>query len=143
MDKLLIFVYIFSGVFLSACGNAPAPVDLQSIENNGGVGVGRFSKSQIPVLNQTEADQGKLLYEKHCMACHSVGSERKLGPGLKGITERRKPQWILNMMANTEEMLMKDPDAIALMEKYGARMITVKLEEKEYIQLLQYMMTLK
>ena len=36
-----------------------------------------------------EARQGKLEFESECLACHSVGQGKKLGPDVLGVTKRR------------------------------------------------------
>ena len=68
------------------------------------------------------ADKGKGIYEVKCAACHSLGSNRIVGPGWKEVTKRRTPQWIVNMVTNTEEMLDKDPAAKKQIEECMVRM---------------------
>ena len=41
-----------------------------------------------------------------------------IGPAIKGIYERRSPEWVMNIMLNPTEMLKKDPVAIALLKEY-------------------------
>ena len=43
-----------------------------------------------PTPTDPAAVQGKLDFESKCLACHSVGQGRKLGPDLAGVTKRRR-----------------------------------------------------
>ena len=63
--------------------------------------------------------------------------ERYVGPGLKGITGRRTPEWIMNMILNTQEMTQKDPDAQALLEEYLTQMRVI-VSQPEARSLLEY-----
>src|SRR3954468_22335858 len=41
-----------------------------------------------------QAVKGKLAFESKCLACHSIGQGRKLGPDLAGVTQRRNKAWL-------------------------------------------------
>jgi hypothetical protein len=62
-----------------------------------------------------------------------------VGPGWKGVTERFKPEWIMNFVTNTDEMLNKDPKAQALLEICLVRMPNQNLTDNDARQLLEYM----
>ena len=36
--------------------------------------------------------------------------EKLVGPGWKGVSERRTPQWIMNFITNPDPMIDKDPE---------------------------------
>ncbi|MBK8505372.1 MAG: hypothetical protein IPL46_26130 [Saprospiraceae bacterium] len=66
-----------------------------------------------------------------------------MGPPLKGIMERRTPEWIVNMIINPTEMLSKDPLAKELLEEFqGIPMINENIPEEEARSLLEYFRTL-
>ena len=73
-------------------------------------------------LNQEWAAAGKAIYELKCQSCHKLTEEKLVGPGWKGVTERRTPVWILNMITNTDMMLDKDAEAQKLLELCMVRM---------------------
>ncbi|MFT3884679.1 MAG: c-type cytochrome [Flavobacteriales bacterium] len=87
-------------------------------------------------------DGGKGIYELKCQACHSLGANRVVGPGWKGITERRKPEWIMNMMLTPDVMLDTDPDAQAQLEKCLVRMPNQSLSKDDGRHVLEFMRTL-
>src|SRR6476661_3894456 len=51
-------------------------------------------------LNAQWVSEGKGIYDLKCQACHKLTDEKLVGPGWKGVTQRRKPEWILNMITN-------------------------------------------
>ncbi|MCP1385122.1 c-type cytochrome [Runella salmonicolor] len=48
---------------------------------------------------------GKELFDKNCISCHSSSDEMVVGPGLKGITQRRSEEWILKWVQNPQKVL--------------------------------------
>ena len=65
---------------------------------------------------------GKGIYEMKCAACHKLTDQRVVGPGWAGITNKRRPEWIMNMITNVDVMLAKDPEAQKLLEECLTRM---------------------
>ncbi|WP_224488049.1 c-type cytochrome [Robertkochia flava] len=87
--------------------------------------------------------KGELLYSTKCVACHQV-ENNMLGPKMQGITERRSPEWIMNIMLNPQEMLMKDPLAKELLAEYkNAVMVNQNLSEADARAILEYLRTLR
>ncbi|TXG37424.1 c-type cytochrome [Seonamhaeicola maritimus] len=94
-------------------------------------------------IDQKMATHGGEVFKKLCTACHRV-DKKFIGPAPKGITERRSPEWIMNMILNPVEMTQKDPLAKALlMEFNGAPMANQSLSEEDARAVLEYFRTLK
>lgn len=93
-------------------------------------------------IDQDMAEKGKTTYDVKCQACHSLGENRVVGPGWKGITQRREPAWIMNMILNIDVMLTDDPEAQKLLEQCLVRMPNQNLSNDEARQVLEYMRTL-
>jgi nitrite reductase (NO-forming) len=68
---------------------------------------------------ESEAALGKLNFESKCVACHSVGQGRKLGPDMLGVTKRRTEDWLTRWLRSPENMLASDPAAQALLKEYN------------------------
>ncbi|NNF01833.1 MAG: cytochrome c [Bacteroidia bacterium] len=67
-----------------------------------------------------DLDEGKSLFTTMCTACHEAGSGRVIGPGLKGVTEKREREWLIKFVQNSTELILSgDPDAIAIFEEYN------------------------
>lgn len=90
-------------------------------------------------LNADWVTSGKSIYDLKCQSCHKLSDERLVGPGWKGITTRREPHWIMNMITNVDMMLESDPEAQKLLEQCLVRMPNQNISKDESRQLLEYM----
>ncbi len=103
-------------------------------------GIGKFEKVELgAALDQDMAKKGEELFELKCLSCHKLTEERVVGPGWKGVTTRRKPEWIMNFLTNVEQMLDKDPEAQAMLEVCLVRMPNQNLTETDARNALEFM----
>lgn len=103
-------------------------------------GVGKFTHIDLaPALDGKLAAAGKSVYDLKCSACHKLSSEKLVGPGWSGVTQRRQPVWILNFVTNTDEMINKDPHAQALLEICMVRMPNQNLSDQDARNILEFM----
>ncbi|MFD0863422.1 c-type cytochrome [Sungkyunkwania multivorans] len=109
------------------------PVDM----DNQGIGpIKDFSFEEQ--IDKDLATKGEGIFKVKCIACHKA-AERFIGPPMKDIYERRNPTWVMNIMLNPDEMLEKDPIAVALLKEYnGVKMINQQLTEEEARALAEY-----
>lgn len=108
-----------------------APVD-------DGKGVGPVKSIDIPdTIDAKLVAEGKAIFDVKCVACHNLDS-RKVGPALKDVTKRRKPEWIMNMIMNPAEMTQKDPTAKKLLGEYMTQMADQNVSEKEARSILEF-----
>ena len=114
-----------------------APVADTDASNMDNKGVGPITSLELGELDNTLAETGKELYKTNCTACHKFG-KKYIGPALKGITTRRSPEWIMNMMLNPEVMVVEDPIAKALLEEYSAPMSNQQLSEDDARAILEF-----
>ena len=84
---------------------------------------------------------GKGIYELKCAACHKLSDMRVVGPGWKGITTRRTPEWIMNMTLNVDEMIDKDPEAKKLLKTCLVRMPSQDLTYEDSRAVLEFMIS--
>ena len=105
------------------------------------MGIGPISSVTLGEIDPAMVTEGEAVFKAKCTACHKI-SKKFVGPALKGITQRRSPEWIMNMTMNPEEMIKKDPIAIQLLaEANGAPMANQNLTEEEARALLEYFRT--
>jgi len=90
-------------------------------------------------LNAQWVTAGKSTYELKCQSCHKLTAERVVGPGWEGVTKRREPHWIMNMITNVEMMLETDPEAQKLLEQCLVRMPNQNISKDESRQVLEFM----
>ena len=83
--------------------------------------------------------QGKVEFESKCLACHSVGQGRKLGPDLAGVTKRRDDAWLSRWLKSPEKMLETDAAAKAMLKEFNnLPMPNQNLSDTEIKQYLRY-----
>lgn len=150
MKKLIIILTL--GGLLAACGgsgssgggvNTPPPQSMLAEKEapaDDGKGVGPITEVQLndPLLAEA-VERGKAIYEMKCAACHKLTDQRVVGPGWAGVTERRRPEWIMNMTMNVEEMLAEDAAAQEMLKECLVRMPNQNLTEEDARAVLEFM----
>jgi mono/diheme cytochrome c family protein len=72
--------------------------------------------------NQSFAQDGEALFKANCANCHHPLEDRT-GPHLKDARKREpNADWVYKWVYHTNEMVVSDPYAKALKEKYGSVM---------------------
>jgi protein SCO1 len=86
---------------------------------------------------------GQTLFKKICAPCHTIGVGDRVGPDLRGETERRQPAWLARFIRTPEKLLAeKDPVAVSLAAKFpGVRMPDLGLSDLDAADLIAYMHT--
>ena len=103
-------------------------------------GEGKFHDVELSdKLDADMAAKGQKIAELKCESCHKMTDERLVGPGWKGVTTRHQPEWIMNFMTNTDEMIDKDPKAQAMLEICMVRMPNQNLTDDEAREILEFM----
>lgn len=102
-------------------------------------GIGPITSIQVgDNIDAAMATKGADLFKNMCSACHKM-DKKFIGPALTGVTERRSPEWIMNMILNPEEMIKKDPIAKKLLvESNMAMMANQGLTEEEARAILEH-----
>ncbi|MEZ4829616.1 MAG: c-type cytochrome [Bacteroidia bacterium] len=146
--KKLLFVCI-TAVWMTACGGGdsassesqkPDLIKKTETPADDGKGVGSVTHVELNnPLDEAMVGRGKSIYEVKCAACHKLNNQRVVGPGWAGITSRRKPEWIMNMTLNVEEMLQKDAEAKALLKECLVQMPNQNLSMEDARDVLEFM----
>lgn len=103
-------------------------------------GEGKFTTVDLGNgLDVAMAAEGEKVAGVKCMSCHKLTDERLVGPGWKGVTERRTPVWIMNFATNPDPMIDKDPELQAQLEICLVRMPNQSLTDEEARNVLEYM----
>ncbi len=148
--KLLILVILLlsGSLFFLACGGEginkeEPPVDVNELvkdkPEDHGIEVKESDITITSPLNAEWVTTGKATYELKCQSCHRLTEERLVGPGWKGVTQKRQPVWILNMITNVDMMLEKDAEAQKLLELCMIRMPNQNLTLEDARKVLEYM----
>ncbi|AKA34842.1 MAG: cytochrome C [Muricauda sp.] len=160
MKKLILFIAL--GTFIASCGGKKeekkddgfqvnrAKKETKKEEASEGIPVDLDNKGVGPIknvdfddeINEEMAARGEEKFNTICTACHMV-DQRMIGPAMKGIYERRSPEWVMNMILNPDGMLKEDPIAKALLKEYNnAIMLNQNLTEEEARDIAEYLRTL-
>lgn len=101
-------------------------------------GIGPIQELTLPgEIDPTLVAEGEATFTTYCSACHKI-EERYVGPALAGVTTRRSPEWIMNMILNTNEMLFNDDTAYDLLAEYMTPMPELPLSEEQVRAVLEY-----
>ncbi|MFD2245152.1 c-type cytochrome [Pontibacter ruber] len=121
-----------------AAGESAAATETAAADE--GKGVGPVKTVEIgATIDEALANQGKSIFEGKCSACHQLSDQKVVGPGLAGVTERRKPEWIMNMIVNPEEMTKQDPTAKKLLAEHLTQMTNQNVTEQDARAILEYL----
>jgi mono/diheme cytochrome c family protein len=136
-------------LILQACGSktpatdsAPAPevnaiIDTKAPSDS--KGIGRFTNVTLEAINPAKADLGKAVFTTKCTTCHKLTADKFVGPGLLGVTNRRTPEWILNMITGPEQMCKSDPVAKKLFEEILTPMANQNINDVDALNILEYL----
>ena len=156
-SKITLIASFTAIVFLSACGGKPESASnnsqsepLQDHSADGATGgnpsydpnrgEGKFTTVDLGAgLNVAMATEGEKISGVKCFSCHKTSDEKLVGPGWKGVTERRQPVWIMNFITNPDPMIDKDPAVQAQLELCLVRMPNQSLADDEARKILEYM----
>ena len=105
-------------------------------------GVGPISALTLGPQDDALAAKGAEVFELKCVACHKV-NERLVGPPLAGVTTKRTPAFIMNMILNPEEMVKKHPEVRAMLAEFYVPMTFQNVTEDDARAILEYLRTLK
>ena len=148
--KKFLSILITSAVFASCAPDKP-------IENQDGASSGRHENSVAANADPTKGlgevknvtlttpldlervSRGKAIYEMKCQPCHKLTDQRVVGPGWAGVTKRRQPHWIMNMITNVDVMLDEDPEARKLLELCLMRMPNQNVSIGDARDILEFM----
>jgi hypothetical protein len=145
---IVALLFVSSSLFFISCGNEgekqdEKPVKVEESSGDQSESHGTEVKPGDVVLttplNQEWVVSGKAIYELKCQACHKLTDERLVGPGWKGVTQKREPHWIVNMITNVEMMLEKDPEAQKLLEQCLVRMPNQNISQDESRKIVEFM----
>jgi nitrate reductase gamma subunit len=63
--------------------------------------------------------EARKIFTQRCMACHTYGKGVKVGPDLKGVTERRERAWLQKFIRSSQTVIASgDATAVALFQQF-------------------------
>jgi cytochrome c551/c552 len=153
MKKLFVFLSFIA--LISACGGGKSgeQTGANPYSTEGGAsagtpnydpnrGLGKWTAENVTLgaaLDPALAESGSKIQAVKCSSCHKLTEEKLVGPGWKGVTQRRKAEWIMNFITNPDPMIDKDPAVQAQLELCLVRMPNQNLNDTEAREVLEFM----
>jgi cytochrome c2 len=96
--------------------------------------------SSLPIHLASADAPGSTTFGSLCVACHTIGGGRLVGPDLEGVSDRRSEQWLVDFITSSQTMIQSgDPDAVALSQEYnGMVMPDALVAESEVLAVISY-----
>ncbi len=143
-SKPLVKVVLFISIFYASCKNDTGSKkgrtkgEMEVVFYNK-IGVGPIESILLSDSIDSEmVRNGESVFIAKCLLCHEASGDRKIGPGMAGVTKRRRPEWILNQILNPLEMSQKDSLSKELLLIYQSQMLDMKLTKEEARSVLEY-----
>ncbi len=120
-------IVLFVAVFMYGCGS-----------NTDEMGIGPIkSEVKLGPIDKSLVVKGEQTFNTKCAACHKIDS-KLVGPPLKDVTKRRKPEWIMNMMLNPQQMTQENPTAKELFATYLVQMTFQDVSQDDARAILEF-----
>lgn len=149
MSKKQFFSALFSTSFLLlvACNSGSnkdaaktGSDNTAATESSDPKGIGPYKNIELThPLDEKMVAGGQNIYNVKCQSCHKLTGEKLVGPGWKGVTDRRQPEWIMNFVTNVDEMIEKDTAAQRMLEVCLVKMPNQNLAEADARSVLEFM----
>jgi mono/diheme cytochrome c family protein len=91
------------------------------------------------------AQDGADVFFKNCAVCHKKTSEKFVGPGMAGITEKRTNEWLKSWIRDSQSLIASgDADAKAIFTEYKSQVMPPfpQFSDGEMTALVDYLGTL-
>ncbi len=130
---LLLTVSIFA---LYACNSGTTEArDSDAADGKGLVGYVELTDP----LDEGMVTTGREIFTNKCASCHTLDTVEFAVPSFAGVTNRRSPEWIMNMIINVDQMLERDPVAAELLKKHKIEMPDPNLDVEQARAVLEFL----
>ncbi|MCU0426224.1 MAG: c-type cytochrome [Candidatus Kapabacteria bacterium] len=89
-------------------------------------------------IDAAMAKNGTQIFDVTCTGCHKY-DEKYVGPALGDVTKRRTPEYIMNMILDTETMIEKDDTVKCMLQTYLMKMPNMQVDEKDARSVLEHL----
>jgi cytochrome c len=103
-------------------------------------GIGPVKELKLGPIDSKLAAQGKKLFEDKCTSCHTL-NKSMAGPALGAILKSETPEFVMNMILNTPEMVAKNETIKKAVAKFGMTMMSPGLSKGEARAIVEYFRT--
>ncbi len=87
-----------------------------------------------------KANDGKIVFDKQCASCHTIGGGESGGPDLIGITGKRPEAWLVRVIVEPDKLTAeKDPVQEGLIKKFGFEMPNIGVNREDAKKIISYL----
>ncbi len=129
---------LFAVTILVFFACSPQPKEAETTEESDGKGLVGYVELTDP-LDENMIAKGTEIFTSKCARCHTLDTVEFAVPSFAGVTNRRSPEWIMNMIINVDQMLERDPVAAELLKKHKIEMPDPNLEVDEARAVLEFL----
>lgn len=88
-----------------------------------------------------QSAEGEKVFSTKCVACHTIGKGKLVGPDLAGVTQRRENSWLKRQIKEPDKLIAEnDPIAKQLLaESNNVPMAPLGLNDNEVDQVIAYL----
>lgn len=136
-----VLIILFAGIAITSCAkqqDGAAKDAKPEGETKPKVQYGKIQEVKLGPLDHTMAQNGQKVFDVTCVGCHKY-NERYVGPALGDVTKRRTPEYVMNMILDTETMIEKDDTVKCLMQTYLMKMPNMQVDEKDARAVLEHL----
>ncbi|MHB1193931.1 MAG: c-type cytochrome [Longimicrobiales bacterium] len=139
---------------MAACGGDAPPADAPASTSPGSAsaaaagaelsaveleqGIGPIRDLQLGAVDDALAKEGEAAFVTKCSACHKL-EERYVGPELGQVLSRRRPEFVMNQILNSNEMVQRHPVVRELLAQYYTPMPVQVTDQAEARAILEYL----
>lgn len=131
--KPVTFILILLLLTLCSCSERGKPANVEAAKGL----IGHVELTNP--MDKQLIDQGTDLFIIKCARCHTMDTVVFSVPAFAGVTNRRSPEWIMNMIINVDQMLKYDPIAADLLKKHKIVMPDPELDVDEARAVLEFL----
>ena len=101
-------------------------------------GIGPIRNLELGPVDAALAAQGEEIFTTKCSACHKI-EERYVAPALGEVLSRRRPEYVMNMMLNANEMVERHPVVRELLAEFYTPMPVQLSDPDQARAVLEYL----
>ncbi len=101
-------------------------------------GLGPIRDLQLADVDAELAALGETAFTTKCSACHRIDS-RFVAPALGDVLARRRPEFVMNMILNADEMVRRHPAVRELLAEFYTPMPTQVRDPEEARAILEFL----
>ncbi len=116
ISTLLIFSFLGLGASLMEKGSSTGLTTSGPQDKD--YGIGPVKSVQLGAIDKIMTADGKNLYNGKCIICHEL-DQKKIGPALRNVTKVRTPEFIMNLLVNSEQMQKENPVVKKLLKEFN------------------------